>query len=639
MNLLMKLPKRATLLQKLFAVSATFLLPIALFAQLFVAQSNKDVTFAEKERDGVIYLQAVWPALQAAVADPERLGTTADGLVAGLDVSAVRFDAAMATVEPGKALRTALAAAGHGGASAHDVADRAIALFAKIDDGSNLTLDPDLDSYYMMDSTTVKLPELVAAGRNLFDVVTALPAEPAVADTVSAALAAQRFSSAQRIHAGSLTSAISASTDGSLIRALDDGREELARAAAHQAFQTAADRSWRDGSMELTRLLSVRIDGLLGNLYQKLAVAGAVCLLIFALVAAVAVSIDRGIDRLVRRMQGLVDGDLVSEIPFGDHANELGRISHSVGVFRDALVGVERLRRDQDAVDDEIASQSHAEIIRFADEFEQTVGGIVEAVAVEAECLEQAAVALSQTSAEATDRTRAVMQASQVASANVETVAAATEELASSVAEIGRQTHRSAEVANRALAEATAADVRVAGLTEAAVTIGGILQLIEDIAMQTNLLALNATIEAARAGEAGRGFAVVAAEVKQLADQTAKATAQISERIRAIQGSTETTTAAIRTIGQTIGEVHQITTLIASAVEEQGSATREIARNIQLAANGTGTVDTNIGGVGRSVEASRSATAHVSAASRQLARQAGELAEAVDGFLSTIRGR
>jgi methyl-accepting chemotaxis protein len=223
------------------------------------------------------------------------------------------------------------------------------------------------------------------------------------------------------------------------------------------------------------------------------------------------------------------------------------------------------------------------------------------------------------------------------ASRNVETVAAASEELSASIAEIGRQVAQAATITNRAVDEARKTDTTVQGLAEAAGKIGEIVKLINDIAGQTNLLALNATIEAARAGEAGKGFAVVASEVKNLATQTAKATEDISAQVNAVQSVTREAVEAIQLIGKTIGEVSSVATSIASAVEQQGAATQEIARNTQEAARRTQDVAGNVAGVTEGANATGRAADGVKSAAEALGQQSDRLRAQVDGFLSRIR--
>jgi len=274
---------------------------------------------------------------------------------------------------------------------------------------------------------------------------------------------------------------------------------------------------------------------------------------------------------------------------------------------------------------------------RLADDFEQEMGGVVDAVATAAGQMQQSANALSGSAATSGREADAVAEASGRAGADVQAVAASAEELAASVAEITRQVAEGAQVARSAADEARATDGTVQGLAQAAAKIGDVVRLISDIAGQTNLLALNATIEAARAGEAGKGFAVVASEVKNLAAQTAKATEEIAAQIGGIQGSTEQAVTALQSITGTIERMNEVTTAIAAAVEEQGAATREIARSAALVAEGTGAVTRRINDVrSASSETGRSA-GEVLDASNDLARQAGVLREKSTNFLKQVR--
>jgi methyl-accepting chemotaxis protein len=232
---------------------------------------------------------------------------------------------------------------------------------------------------------------------------------------------------------------------------------------------------------------------------------------------------------------------------------------------------------------------------------------------------------------------QAVSAATAEASTNVQTVAAAGEELSSSIHEIGRQAAQSNQITSRAVTLASNTDNRVQGLVKAVDRIGDVVRLINDIAGQTNLLALNATIEAARAGEAGKGFAVVASEVKNLANQTGKATEEITSQIEAIQSATQDSVSAIQEITGTIRQISEIATTIAAAVEEQGSATQEIARNVQQAAAGTQEVAANVTGVSEAAGETGAASTQVLGAARALSQQAEALKTDVTTFLRDIR--
>jgi methyl-accepting chemotaxis protein len=216
-------------------------------------------------------------------------------------------------------------------------------------------------------------------------------------------------------------------------------------------------------------------------------------------------------------------------------------------------------------------------------------------------------------------------------------VASAAEELSCSIKEISRQVQQSARIASEAVGQARTTTESVGELSKAAARIGDVVELINTIAGQTNLLALNATIEAARAGEAGRGFAVVASEVKALAQQTAKATCEISEQISGIQSATQSSVSAIMAISTTIEKLSEVSSTIAAAVEEQGAATQEISGNVQQASQGTRQVSSSITDVQRGASETGLASAMVLAAAKSLSTESGRLRTEVDRFLSTVR--
>ena len=284
------------------------------------------------------------------------------------------------------------------------------------------------------------------------------------------------------------------------------------------------------------------------------------------------------------------------------------------------------------------ARERAAEVMnQHASRFEQDVHGMVEIVASAATELQNTAAAMSSNASSTSDQAEMVARAAETASMNVQTVASATEQLHSSIEEISRQVTESTRMSSAAVEEVTRTNEMVRSLADAAERIGAVVRLINDIASQTNLLALNATIEAARAGEAGKGFAVVANEVKSLAQQTARATEEISGQVNTVQGATRDAVEAIQAISTSISQISEVASTIAAAVEQQGAATREIARNVQGASGATTDVSANIGQVTESAGETGHSAAEVLAAAGDLSRQAETLSSKVDGFLTDIR--
>ena len=235
----------------------------------------------------------------------------------------------------------------------------------------------------------------------------------------------------------------------------------------------------------------------------------------------------------------------------------------------------------------------------YTTELVNETGTLIKSISSAAETMLSNADSLATAAKSTSEQSVAAASSSEEVNVNVQTVSAAAEEMSKSIGEIGRQLNDVSKVTDDAVREADRTNITVKGLVDAVTKIGEVINLINDIASQTNLLALNATIEAARAGEAGKGFSVVASEVKALANQTAKATDDISSQINSIQSATNDAVAAIKAIGDTIGRINEYSSAISSAVEEQNAATAEIARNVQQAATGTQEVASNISRISR----------------------------------------
>ncbi len=351
--------------------------------------------------------------------------------------------------------------------------------------------------------------------------------------------------------------------------------------------------------------------------------------------------IARGITTPLAKINGAMGdisaGKLDTTIPAADRRDEIGSMARALAVFRDNARDAERLRNAEAARLAETAEERRAATRAVADDLERSVAGVIEAVSHTASALRETAQSMKAGTRNVSERATVAASAADQTHKNVGTVAAAAEELSRSIDEIGGRAARSSEVVQGAVMRAREADEGVETLSKAGISIAEVVDLISTIAEQTNLLALNATIEASRAGEAGRGFTVVANEVKTLAGQTARATQDISDRIKAMQDATRVATQAIQAIGTTVGEVDQITHAIAAAVEEQGATTRSISQNMHDAADGTEAVSEQIGAIDASAQTNEASAGDVLTAADTLGRHASDLEARMAATLESLR--
>ena len=347
-------------------------------------------------------------------------------------------------------------------------------------------------------------------------------------------------------------------------------------------------------------------------------------------------AISRPMTALSDRMSAMAKGDLTTMVPNTEHADEVGDMARTVEVLRSQLQTAEAARAEQ-AEREAAEREALAKRERLSRDFVARMQSLAAGFAQSSSEVADAARNMSATAEETARQAQSVAAAAEEAASNVQTVAASAEEMAASIGEIAGQVGHSTQVADTAYREAQASNQRITELSSAASAIGDVVDLIKNIAGQTNLLALNATIEAARAGEAGRGFAVVAAEVKQLATQTGRATEDIGAKIAEIQQATNGTVKSMLEIVRTITGIKEISSTIASAVEEQGAATNEIARNCQQAASGTGQVTQNIAGVGQAAEMTGAASTQLMDLSTGLSSQATDLRQVVETFVRDLQ--
>jgi methyl-accepting chemotaxis protein len=347
--------------------------------------------------------------------------------------------------------------------------------------------------------------------------------------------------------------------------------------------------------------------------------------------------IFKPLDKVSGVMDVLAGGNLTVDTPFVQRSDELGKLAKTLQIFKNNALEKIALEESQKRLEQEAVQSRKREMIQLANTFESSVKHIVDSVASASTEMNATSSGLANMAQDSSAEISHVTDTLGSTSKNVQTVASATTELSASIQEISRQMSRSASVTNQAVSEATKAESTVQALSAAANKIGEVVSLISDIASQINLLALNATIESARAGEAGKGFAVVASEVKNLAGETTKATEEISNYIKSIQDSTSETVTAINKVGVTIREINQISTTIASAVEEQGVATQSIASNVEEASRQTLEVAREIASVQTKANETGVSSGEMLAAASELSQQAEKLRKEVDHFISNIR--
>ncbi|MGX1321143.1 methyl-accepting chemotaxis protein [Bradyrhizobium sp. USDA 377] len=401
--------------------------------------------------------------------------------------------------------------------------------------------------------------------------------------------------------------------------ALNKDLEALSKVYAERAKQIARE-------TETNRTLSFVLT-CLGGVALALVVIG---------IVIIARSIARPLAAITATIKQVADGADNVVVPHSHRADEIGALARAIQVFQDAM-GRNRNLASQVSQDSAAREARARHIEQSVEAFREAIGAIMRGLSDNAAVMRETAQTITRVTADASSRAGTAANATEQASHNVTAVAGAAEELSASVEEIGRQVRQSAGAVEQTGQRTEKSIAEIESLAAATQRIDGVLSLIQAIAEQTNLLALNATIEAARAGDAGRGFAVVAHEVKALAGQTAKATADISENVAKIQASTRNAVDAVREIGGAVREINEVTSAIAGAVGQQDQATREISSNAQSAAQGNETLVANITSLRDAIGETDTAATSVLTAASSLTETAETLSREVETFFQNLR--
>jgi methyl-accepting chemotaxis protein len=405
---------------------------------------------------------------------------------------------------------------------------------------------------------------------------------------------------------------------------------EVAMEAALQQFRRAAEQydAGRVAGMHATTATVTWV------------VIGLGGLIVVGLSALAYIVVSRGVVRPInavnRGMIRLAEGDTATEVPHLDRSDEIGAMAQAVEVFKRNMIHAAQLA-DQQAAARTARGRRQEAMERHTEEFGTSVTGVMATLTTSAAGMSHAADAMARASDAVRQEAETTSGVAANSSRDLTAVAAAVEELTSSFSEIARQVTTASGASRQAVRRAEASQSTIQGLTESTARIGDVVRLISDIAGRTNLLALNATIEAARAGEAGKGFAVVAGEVKALATQTAKATAEIAGQIDKVRGATDATIAAMTEISDMIGQMDSVSTAIASAVEEQSATAREIAANVQTVTTATLRSTQAMGHVVVVADRAGSASREVITGAVNIRQEADTLRTQVDQFLAAVR--
>jgi methyl-accepting chemotaxis protein len=676
-----------------------FILCIIVFAVLYASTVNDMVKFAEKETIGSRYQRAVMPLLlrvsllqytQAQDREVGPLVQAVDDAFKGLAKAQAEHGEVLEFTPEGLSKRgrdhlmpervkaqweTLKAAMPMGYSSSQeqryeDLIAAIRGIIGHLGDTSNLILDPDLDSYYLMDVTLLALPQMIdrlgkkavmvnkaetLSVRELIDISTAIHMlEEADLDRIVADFDTSYKEDAAFYGASpTLKSATSPQLD-----ALKQGVKDIIRqtnrllqraesgetvevppalATSMVKMQVAANDLWEVSILELDKLLEARMSQLWDLVVKELIISLIVLLGIMAYFGFVVRSITKPLSRMQEQMEELAEEKIQAKIDYTERGDEIGAMAGALEEFQQKLIAKKQMESEQKEQAVRAEAERKRVLAQIAEDFERTVKQAVDVVASAATEMDATAQSMESTIQQSNDQLQGLMDGIRQISGQVESVSSSTGQLSQAINEISSQVTRATSVTQESVQQGQKTTQSVVTLEESAKAIQQVVDLINQITGQINLLALNATIEAARAGDAGKGFAVVASEVKALADQTGKATEQIVAQIGAMQSAIGQSSGLVRTMVTSIGQVSEVSTIIAAAVEEQGAATKEIASSSERSRSSSQTVSESAKTVLGAVQHSKTSANEMRLAANELSRQAETLRKEVQKFLDHMR--
>lgn len=634
------------LVRKIFFCVVLLFFPVLLLGYFLIVEKSVLIVSTQQEIAGVHYLAALQKAYIVATSPVLDKAEAQNAVIA--------LQAAEAADKGGtgitKKLNDIIAAlSGDNSTLAASKISEAISLAT---DNSNITLDPDADTYFLGDMLANQSEGILQRTEDILAAAQGLQKQKTDIGMTGFAVALDALTTFSANYANDLSKAVKGNADGALkdnigssARAVSELSDKISSAATINDYATVIDAAPKLSAAvitalpkinnEMERLLLARIASFHYVEWMHLGISFLFIVVGLVLTFLVVRSVTRPLDNVIAAMEGICAGNLNVDVLALDRRDEVGRLIEVTASFREAAQKAEQAKQ-LERIQQEKDRLHAARLVSLNEQFSASIRNAMTALDRSVKTVDDSTHAIVKDSQEASDRATTIAAASQQASMNVQTVAAASEELSASIREIGSHMQQSGVVTTKATQEAQHARTMVTSLSSATVKVGEVISLITEIASQTNLLALNATIEAARAGEAGKGFAVVASEVKALANQTSHATEDITGHITAIQGSVQGVIQAIETIEKTIGEVNQISSTISHAIDEQEMATQEITRNVHEAATGADQVTRSIAQMAAIIEGTKASSQEVLKSVKNLEQDTVQLGGDINSYVTSV---